>query len=151
MCRGHNQPYELVLDINRIHEEKYHPCPRRVVLSSTTFLPSPQHKLVHILCCILISLLSNLCYVLPWSITIFYVKDIVRISPPLENSWYSNTSRHLHLFTDPRVVANRKTDNGTMMCDFKTSSNPIALKLMVDISFLDHWLSNHRSNIDHST
>ena len=97
------------------------------------------------------SLLTSLCYVLPWSITIFCVKDIVRIAPPLENSWYSNTSRHLHSFSDPRVVSNLNTDNWTMMREFKTSSNPIALELMVDSSFLDYWLSNHHSNIDHAT
>ena len=34
-----------------------------------------------------------------------------------------------------------------MMCDFKTSSNPIALKLMVGRSFLDYWSLNHHSNI----
>ena len=60
MCRDHHQPYELVLDINRIHEEKYHPCPRRVVLSSATLLPSLQHKLVRILCCTLSSLLPSI-------------------------------------------------------------------------------------------
>ena len=62
-----------------------------------------------------------------------------------------DTSCHIRSFLGPCVVSNRKTDNLTMMCHFKSSSNPIALKLMVDISFLDHWLSNHRSNIDHST
>ena len=58
----------------------------------------PQHKLVHILCCILISLLSNLCYVLTWSITIFDVKNVVRIAPPLKNSCYSVTSHNHHSF-----------------------------------------------------
>lgn len=50
-------------------------------------LPS-KRKLVLVLCRTLSSLLSNLCYVLPWSITIFYVKNAVRISPPLKNYWY---------------------------------------------------------------
>ena len=66
-------------DINWIHDEKYPPCPRWFVLSSTTLLPSVQHKLVRV------------------------------------------------------------------------SSNPIAFKLMVDISFLDYCLLNHLSNIDHAT
>ena len=50
----------------------------------------PQHycipsntKIVHVLCCTLSSLLSNLCYVLPWSIAIFYVKNVMGNSPPL--------------------------------------------------------------------
>ena len=97
-CRDHHQHSELFQDIYRILDEKYHPCPRWFVLSSTILSPSIQHKLVHILCCILISLLSNLCYVLPWSITIPYVKNVVRISPPLKNSWYGDTSHPHHSF-----------------------------------------------------
>ena len=61
--------------------------PRWFVLSSTTLLPSLQHKLVRVLCYTLSSLLSSICFSLPWSITIFYVRDVVRISPPLKNSW----------------------------------------------------------------
>ena len=79
LCRDHHQHFELFQDINWMHEEKYHPCPQWFVLSSTTLLPSVQHKLVRV------------------------------------------------------------------------SGNPIAFKLMVDISFLDHWLSDHHSNIDHAT
>ena len=52
---------------------------------------------------------------------------------------------HHHSFLGPRVVPNRNTDRWTS--NFKTSSNLIALKLMVNISFLDHWLSNCHSNI----
>ena len=39
----------------------------------------------------------------------------------------------------------------TMMLGFCTSSNLIALKLMVDSSFLDYWLSNCHCNIDRAT
>ena len=81
-----------------IQDEKYHPCPSMNCVIIDNILASPQHKLVHILCCILISLLSNLCYVLPWSITIFDVKNVVSITPPLKNSWYSDTSHHHHSF-----------------------------------------------------
>ena len=62
-----------------------------------------------------------------------------------------DTFCHIRSFLGLRVISNRKTDNRTMMCDFKTSSNPIALKLMVDISFLDHWLSNHHSDFGRAT
>ena len=62
--------------------------PRWFVLSLTTLLPSVQHKLVCVLCYTLSSLLSSICSSLPWSITIFYVRNVVRISPPLKNSWY---------------------------------------------------------------
>ena len=65
----------------------------------------PQHycipsntKLVPVLCCTLSSLLSNLCYILPRSITIFDVKNVVRITPPLKNSCYNDTSHHHHSF-----------------------------------------------------
>ena len=47
------------------------------------------------------SFLSSLCYVLHWSITVFHVKDVVRIAPPLKNSWYSDTSHHHHSFLLP--------------------------------------------------
>ena len=88
----------LFQDINWINDEKYHPCPRWVVLSSSTLLPSLQHKLVHVLCYTLSSLLSSNCSSLPWSITIFYVKKVVRITPPLKTSWYGDTSHPHHSF-----------------------------------------------------
>jgi hypothetical protein len=50
------------------------------------------------------NLLSSLYYVLPWSITVFYVKDVVRIAPPLRNSWYSDTSHHHHSFLVPMLI-----------------------------------------------
>ena len=96
-CRDH-QHSELIQDIKWIHDETYHSCPRWIVLSSTTLLPSHQHKLVHVWCYTLSSLLSSNCSSLPWSITIFYVKNVTRITPPLKNSWYSDTSHHHHSF-----------------------------------------------------
>ena len=57
-----------------------------------------------------------------------FVKNVVRISPPLNNSWYHNTSCHLRSFLGPRIVFNRNTDNWAMSCEFKTSSKPLALK-----------------------
>ena len=84
MCRDHHEHSELFQDINWIHDEKYHPCPRWFVLSSTTLLPSLQPKLVHVLGYTLTSLLSNICPSLAWSVTIFYLKNVVRISPPLK-------------------------------------------------------------------
>ena len=58
-------------------------------------------KIVFILCCTLRSMLSHLCYVLRWSITIFDVKNVVRIAPPLKNSWYSDTTHHHRSFLVP--------------------------------------------------
>jgi len=102
-CRDH-QHSELIQDINWIHDEKYHPCPRWIVLSSTTLLPSHQHKLVHVWCYTLSSLLSSNCSSLPWSITILYVKNVLRFVPPLENSWHRNTSHHHHSFLVPVLI-----------------------------------------------
>ena len=62
-----------------------------------------------------------------------------------------DTVCHTRSFLGPRVVTNRKTDNWTWTCDFKTSSNPLALKLMVGRSFLDYWLLNHHSDIGRAT
>ena len=121
------------------------------MLSSTTSLPSFQHKLVSVVA-------------VPWvpsytTCLMSYLEVIPFYIPRLFWEFHhflrildtSDTSCHLRSFLGPRVVSNQKTDNWTMMCESKTSSNPIALKLMVDISFLDHWLSNHHSNIDHAT
>ena len=151
VCHDHHQHFDPFQDINWIHDEKYHPCPRWFVLSSTTLFPSIQHKLVRVLCYTLSSMLSSLCYVLPWSITIFMSRMSWEFHHLLRDLDTGDTSCHIHSFLGPHVVSNRKTDNWTMMCDFKTSSNPIALKLMIDISFLGRWLSNHHSNIDRAT
>ena len=130
MCRDHHQHSELFQDINWIHDEKYHPCPRWFVLSSTTLLPSLQHKLVRVLGYTLSSLLSNICSSLAWNITTFYVKNVVGISPPLENSWYKWYFSPSQFLLGPRVVYNRNADKWTMMCKFKASSNHIACKLL---------------------
>ena len=104
MCRDQHQHFELFQDINRNHDAKYHPFPRWFVLSSTTLLPSVQYKLVRVSCYTLRSMLSSNCPSLPWSINICYVKNVVRISPPLENSWYIITSRHLRSFLGPSLL-----------------------------------------------
>jgi hypothetical protein len=46
-------------------------------------------------------------YVLPWSITVFYVEDVVRIAPPLRNSWHSDTSHHHHSSLVPMLILTR--------------------------------------------
>ena len=151
MCRDHHQPYELFQDINWVHDEKYHPCPRWSVLSSTTLLPSHQHKLVRVWCYTLSSLLSSNCSSLPWNINISYVLNVVRISPPHKKSWYGDTSHHHHSFLGPRVCSNQGTNKWVVLFGFRPSSNPIALKLMVGHSFLDYWLLNHHSGIGRAT
>ena len=103
----HHQPSDLFQDINWIHDEKYHPCPRWFVLSLITLLPSLEHKLVRVLCYTLSSLLSSIWSSLPWSITIFYVRNVVRISSPLKNSWYCDTSHQHHSFLVPMLILTR--------------------------------------------
>ena len=151
MCRDHHQPYDLFQDINRIHDEKYHPCPWWFVLSSTTSFSSLNTERVHVLDWILSSLLSNLCYILPRSITIFDVKNVVRIAPPLKNSWYSDTSHHHNSFLAPMLILTGMPTSERCCLDSVLLSNPIALELMVDSSSLDYWITNHHSNIDHAT
>ena len=68
------------------------------------YCPPPQHKLVHNLCCTLVSLLSSNRSSLPWSITIPYVKNVLRFVPPLENSWHRNTSHHHQSFLVPVLI-----------------------------------------------
>ena len=50
------------------------------------------------------NLLSSLYYVLPWSITVFWVENVVRIAPPLWNSWHSDTSHYHHSFLVPVLI-----------------------------------------------
>ena len=104
MCREHHQHSELFQDIYRILDEKYYPCPSMVCVIIDNILAFPQHKLVHVLCCTLISLLSGLGYVLPCSIIVFCIKNLVWIAPPLKNSWYSDASPHHHSFLVPVLV-----------------------------------------------
>ena len=152
ISRDHCQHLDSFLDINWIHDEKYHPCARWFVLSLTTLMPPLQHKLVRVFVLYLEILATQLMLCSTLEYYHLLCQNVVRISPPLMNSWYSNTSRHLRSFLGPRIVFfNRNTDNWAMTCEFKTSSNPIALKLMVDSSFLDYWLWNHHFNIDHAT
>ena len=151
MCRDHHQHSELFQDINWNHDEKYHPCPRWFVLSSTTLLPSLQHKLVHVLCCTLSSSISNWCYD---STAEYYHPWCQECCEDCSTSseflllWYFSPSP---FFLGPRVDSNRCTNKWMVLFEFCPSSNPIALKLMVDISFLGHWLSNHHSDIDRTT
>ena len=91
------------------------------------------------------------CSSLPCNITTFYVKNVVGISPPLENSWYGDTSHHHHSFLGPRVDSNRGTNKWAVLFGSCPSSNPIALKLMVGRSFLDYWLLNHHSDVGRAT
>ena len=60
MCHDHHQHSELFQYINWVHDEKYYPCPRWSALSSTTLLPSHQHKLVHVWCYTFSSLLPSI-------------------------------------------------------------------------------------------
>ena len=133
-CRDH-QHSELIQDINWIHNKKYHPCldelyyhrplyclPTNTSLFMFCVIPWDPRYLAHVL--FYLGVLPSL-----------FVKNVVRISPPLKKSWYNNTSCHLRSFLGPRVVFNRNTDNWAMTCEFKTSSNPIALRWMGDSSF----------------
>ena len=91
------------------------------------------------------NLLSSLYDVLPWSIIICYVKNVVRITPPLKNSWYSDTSHHHHSFLVLVLIR-------SVMFGFCPSSNHIALKIMVGRSLLDYLLFlTHHSDIGRAT
>ena len=110
-------------------------APRWFLFSSTTLLPSVQHNLFAFCVNLEITATQQLIFLTSEVLPSLFVKSVVRISPPLNNSWYLNTSCHLRSFLGPRIVFNRNTDNGAMTCEFKTSNNPIALKWMGDSSF----------------
>ena len=106
-CRDHHQHSELFQDIYRILDEKYHPCPRWFVLSSTILLPSIQHKLVRVLCCTLSSLLSNYVMFYLGVLPYFMSKMLWEFHHLLRNSCCSDASRHHHSFLVPVLVLTR--------------------------------------------
>ena len=151
MCRDHHQPYGLFQDINWVHDEKYHPCPDDWCYLWPLYC-LPFNTNLFVFC------------VIPWDPCYpAFVRLYLGVIPSFMSrmSWEfhhllrildtCDTSCHIRSLLGPCVVSNQKNNNWTMMCDFKTSSNPIALKLMVDISFLDHWLLNHHSNVGRAT
>ena len=78
------------------------------------------------------------------NITISYVINVVRITPPLKNFWYSDASHHHHSFLGPRV-------EWTLLCNFNISSNPIASELLDNDSNLVCWLLNRHSDVGRAT
>ena len=121
--------------------------PRWIVLSSTTLLPSHQHKLVHVWCYTLSSLLSSNCSSLPWSITILYVKNVLRFVPPLENSWHRNTSHHHHSFLVPVLIPTSERcclDSFLLatLLFFEVNGRKFILRLLIIESPFWHWSCN---------
>ena len=104
MCRDHHQHSELFQNVNRIHDERYHPFPLDDCVNIDNILAFPQHKTCSSFALYLEFLAIRLSYALPWSITIFYVKKVMRIAPPLKISWYSDTSHHHHSFLAPMLI-----------------------------------------------
>ena len=93
MCHDHLQHFDFFRDVNWVRDEKFHPYPSMsfdVIDNILDFLSSWTCS--HHEC----NLLSSLYSVLSWSITAFYAEYVVRIAPPLWNSWHSDTS-HRHL------------------------------------------------------
>jgi hypothetical protein len=101
MCHDHLQHFDFFRDVNCVHDEKYLSCPRW----NFVIIDNPFDFISSRACpCYGCNLLSSLKYVLPCSITVFYVKNVVRIVPPLSNSWYSGTSRHHRSFFVPVLI-----------------------------------------------
>ena len=151
MCRDHHQHSELFQDIIWIHDEKYHPCPSMICVIIDNIFAFPQHKLVRVLCYTLSSLLSSNCSSLPWSITIFYVKNVVRISPPLKNSGYGDTSHHHHSFLVPVLFLKGIPTNGLWCVNSKLLATLLLWSYWSIVSFYVYGLMNHHSNIDRAT
>ena len=151
MCRDHHEHCESFQNIDWIHDEKDHPFPWWFVLSSATLLPSLQHKLVRVVVVPWVpgnpTCLMSYLGVLPsfMSRRLWEFHHLLRILDIV-----------IHLavyiqFLVPMLILTEVPTNERWCVKFKTSSNPIACKLMNDSSFLVYWLSNHHSNIDHAT
>ena len=93
----------------------------------------------------------QLMYVLPWSITIFDVKNVVSITPPLKNSWYSDTSHHHHSFLVPVLFLNEIPTNGLWCVNSKLLATLLLWSYWSIVSFYVYGLMNHHSNIDRAT
>ena len=148
ICHGHRQHFDSFQDTNQIHDDEYHPRPLVIwvtIDNILAFLPLQTYS------CYGCNLQSSLSYVLPWSITVSNVEDVVRISPPLKKFLLQRCFSPSPFFLGPRVGSNQDTNRWTVLFGFCPSSNPIALKQMVGCSFLDYWLLNHHSNIDQAT
>ena len=147
----HHQHSEFLQDINCIHDEKYHPCPLIicVIIGNILAFPSTQTCSCFVLYLEILAIQLMLCSTLECCYLL--CQECHGKFTTLKNSWYKWYLLTSPFFSWSPCYSNQKTDNRTMMCEFKTSSNPIALKLMVDSSFLDYWLWNHHSNIDHAT
>ena len=108
-------------------------------------------KLVPVLCCTLSSLLSNLCYILPRSITIFDVKNVVRIAPPLKNSCYNDTSHHHHSFLVLVLIPTWVPTSGLWCVNSKLLATLLLWSYWSIVSLYVYGLMNHHSNIDRAT
>ena len=80
-------------------------APRWFLFSSTTLLPSVQHNLFVFCVNLEITATQQLIFLTSEVLPSLFVKNVVRISPPLNNSWYLNTSCHLRSFLGPRIVS----------------------------------------------
>ena len=74
ICRDHCQQFDFFQVVCRNSGWEIPSLPLDELCYHRQHYCLPQHKLVHILCCILISLLSSLYDVLPWSITVFMTR-----------------------------------------------------------------------------
>ena len=135
-----------------IQGEKYHSCPSMNYVIMDNILNFPPNTNLFIFCDVSwFPLLSNLCYVLPWSITIFYVKNVVNITPPLKNSWYSDTSHHHHSFLVPVLFLNEIPTNGLWCVNSKLLATLLLWSYWSIVSFYVYGLLNHHSNIYRAT
>ena len=74
-------------------------CPRWFGLIIHNIIAFPPTQKLFLFCVVpWVPCYPTYVMILPRSITIFDVKNVVRIAPPLKNSWYSDTSHHHHSF-----------------------------------------------------
>ena len=98
MCRDHHQHPKLFQDIYRILDGQYHPCPSmiRVIIDHFIAFRSTQTCSCFVLYLEILAIQHLFFFTLEYYH--LYVKNVVRISPPLKNSWYGETSHHHHSF-----------------------------------------------------
>ena len=152
ICHDHHQHSEFLQDINWIHDEKYHPCPSMicVIIGNILAFPSIQTCSCFVLYLEILVIQLMLCSTLEYCYLL--CQECHGKFTTIKNSWYKWYLFNITiLFLVPVLFLTEVPTNELWCVKFKTSSNPIACKLMNDSSFLVYWLSNHHSNLDHAT
>ena len=151
MCRDQHQHFELFQDIsgNSGWEIPSLPLDELCYHRQHSCLPQTQTGSYFVLYLDYSAIQPMLC-----STVEYYhldVKNVVSITPPLKNSWYSDTSHHHHSFLVPVLFLNEIPTNGLWCVNSKLLATLLPWSYWSIASFYVYGLMDHHSNIDCAT